>query len=126
MAMINCHRSSQFGRMFVSKKGVQGTMYRFYLIVIMSVGYGLAGLTGLAVASIPAVSCGSVDCHADIVDGPVVHSPVAEGECESCHQAGEGSHPGESSFTLMEEGPALCLSCHDDPVAGMAVIHPAL
>lgn len=51
-----------------------------------------------------------------------VHPPVADGECEACHQ----DHGDQEKLILVEAVPALCWQCHDefskankhDPVAG--------
>ncbi|WP_221251364.1 cytochrome c3 family protein [Desulfuromonas versatilis] len=55
------------------------------------------------------------DCHADLALPKVVHSPVSEGECESCHQATGAKHPGSAKgFKAVARGGELCLQCHDD------------
>lgn len=49
-------------------------------------------------------------CHGNYVDiYPAVHGPVAGGLCSSCHKP----HDGIPGTTLVREGKALCLNCHD-------------
>jgi len=59
-------------------------------------------------------------CHEDIATEKVVHSPVSEGECTSCHNPHGGSVP----FFLNEDSePALCFSCHDNDKTDKAHVH---
>lgn len=76
--------------------------------------------------SAAAESCVTADCHAILGRAKHVHAPVAEGDCASCHQATDQSHPGEGSMTLVEAEPGLCLQCHENPAAGMAYPHSAV
>ena len=62
------------------------------------------------------------ECHKDFLTGiKVKHQPVAEGDCKSCHD------PQQSVNTnlLVKVGSALCLTCHDNPLAaGKMVMAP--
>jgi predicted CXXCH cytochrome family protein len=62
-----------------------------------------------------AETCTTSDCHADISQMVNNHSPVAEGDCSSCHEQVQEQHPLEkgSSFQLVETGSKLCYQCHD-------------
>ena len=60
-------------------------------------------------------TCSTTDCHADISQMTNSHSPVAEGDCSSCHERVQEQHPlaKGSSFQLVESGANLCYQCHD-------------
>jgi predicted CXXCH cytochrome family protein len=50
-------------------------------------------------------------CHASPIDGPVVHEPVAQGQCLGCHDP----HGGNSVELLRHDNvDELCNTCHDD------------
>lgn len=49
-------------------------------------------------------------CHPDILDGPSVHSPAAEGDCLGCHEP----HSSSRSALLKSEIVELCISCHGE------------
>jgi len=65
-------------------------------------------------------------CHTELqktfVAGKVKHQPVAEGDCVSCHNP----HQSINRKLLVKTGPALCLTCHDDPLAAGKVRHQAV
>ena len=70
-------------------------------------------------------SCVTADCHANMGKAGFVHEPVANRECDACHEETGKTHPGEKgAFELIEQGSALCLQCHDDPGEGKKHIHP--
>lgn len=75
---------------------------------------GLLMVTSAASAAW-AGTCSTVDCHAELTGLANSHSPVSEGECESCHQQVQEQHPsaGAQSFELVEAGAKLCYQCHD-------------
>ena len=57
----------------------------------------------------PEASCVTKECHSKQAAGAVVHEPVAEKTCDSCHdQEDETLHV----FELVDEGSALCYGCH--------------
>lgn len=77
---------------------------------------------------------GSAAAAADLADSPcfqchkiqqkvfsegTVHSPVAEGDCGSCHK----DHGPTNTLILTEKAPKLCLDCHDE-VSGAHVHSP--
>ncbi len=67
--------------------------------------------------------CVTADCHFRLVQGETVHSPVAEGECDSCHESTGVKHPGKGNgFILVEKGGALCRQCHDD-IGNAPILH---
>lgn len=59
-------------------------------------------------------------CHEDIAKAEVVHAPVAEGMCTTCHEfsgAGESMRVALAGGTTDDTAP-LCTMCHDD-IAGL-------
>ena len=54
------------------------------------------------------------DCHADHLEGEVVHPPARK-DCERCHISNGTEHPLNNSigFDLKQPVPALCYECHD-------------
>ena len=69
--------------------------------------------------------CVTADCHANMGKAEFVHEPVDNGECDACHTETGKKHPGEDgAFELNEQGPSLCLQCHDAPGADKKNIHP--
>jgi len=52
------------------------------------------------------------ECHSELVENEVSHYPVQDA-CDNCHESTGEEHPGDSlGFTLMDQIPELCLSCH--------------
>jgi len=50
-------------------------------------------------------------CHQDVVGKKKnVHGPVAAGACEACHSP----HASKNPKLLVEQGKALCLTCHKE------------
>lgn len=83
---------------------------------ILSTSLLLGLLVGTSAASAAlAQTCATTDCHADYVGLANAHSPVDEGECDSCHQQVQEQHPANegNSFELIESGAKLCYQCHD-------------
>lgn len=83
---------------------------------ILSIGLFLGLLVGTSAASAAlAQTCRTTDCHADYVGLANAHSPVADGECDSCHRQVREQHPAAegTSFELIETGAKLCYQCHD-------------
>lgn len=58
--------------------------------------------------------CTTVACHGSVVDNEVVHTAVLDG-CDKCHISNGATHPsaGVEGFSLKENVPQLCYSCHD-------------
>lgn len=88
------------------------------LFLFLVAGMLLLSATGVFAA------CVTTDCHTVLGKAKVVHQPVAAGECETCHQAFGGAHPGAGSMSLVTRGADLCLSCHEDPARGASFVHP--
>ncbi len=53
--------------------------------------------------------CLDADCHAAMISGKVVHGPVAQGKCASCH---EQLRPDIHVFDPIQTQNELCASCH--------------
>ncbi len=88
----------------------------------------LSGVTGILSASDKSpvsgtATCTSAGCHAEMLSYATLHK-AAEDDCESCHDAGEGDHPGQDGpeFTLADDVPELCYTCHDEKNT-RAVVH---
>lgn len=85
--------------------------------MILFLGIGAGRIQAMAGSEHPALE-GDLDvpcaeCHADLIEEAVVHSPAAEGECEACHEfTPVDVDVWRVSFTLPEE--ELCLECHTD------------
>lgn len=62
-------------------------------------------------------------CHKaqrkDFAEG-TVHSPVAEGDCRSCHK----DHGSDNRLVLQDKTPKLCFGCHDEVPAGAHLHSP--
>ena len=57
-----------------------------------------------------------LDCHEDLIEGKMIHVPVEEGDCESCHTQKKKDHPSRkgNEFELSNKNTdELCASCHD-------------
>jgi predicted CXXCH cytochrome family protein len=58
--------------------------------------------------SAKAESCTVTECHGSLSKMPVVHSPVVNNDCITCHRAER--YP--FRYGLVDDTPDLCLSCH--------------
>jgi len=63
-------------------------------------------------------TCVSVSCHASMTTGKVVHGPVKEGRCTTCHTVTrekdkKTKHPDNLTITLTQQGADLCNMCHE-------------
>lgn len=56
-----------------------------------------------------AQACGS--CHTRYFGDEVGHAPVADGECDTCHQLHRSEQPALLRQTLLQ----TCVDCHDAP-----------
>lgn len=94
------------------------TSYRYTLHTIFLTT--LLTLPQLAFAG----SCSTKECHGKMTEYKYMHSPAAKEECLRCHEKLAGSqtanapdtiHPTAqgAEFTLIKQGEALCLQCHD-------------
>ena len=57
------------------------------------------------------------ECHSNLLAREQRHYPV-EDACDNCHTSTGASHPSADSlgFRLMDEIPALCYYCHEEPM----------
>lgn len=60
-------------------------------------------------------ACLTSGCHTDMGNKQVVHAPVAEEQCQSCHEQKNANHPtaGGKDFALTAPATSLCFACHD-------------
>ncbi len=63
-------------------------------------------------------SCVTGQCHAAMGKDKIVHTPVKEGKCTTCHQAvlaqgKNAKHPGNLAISLVKQGAELCSMCHE-------------
>ncbi len=73
----------------------------------------------------PARGCLDAACHASMVTdlGPEVHSPFAEGSCDSCHRGMQDDHAERASAHQSSlEDIEVCKPCH--PSAELGTSHP--
>jgi len=61
-----------------------------------------------------------LDCHSDLMESQVQHSPAAE-SCENCHQVNLREHTenGARGLMLAVKVPDLCFNCHKDIKTGL-------
>ena len=72
-------------------------------------------------------SCVTSQCHAAFGKDKVVHSPVKDGACTTCHQVvkevgKKTKHPDNLTISLSQQGAALCYMCHE-PKNKKKVVH---
>lgn len=90
--------------------------YVFATAVVMAIARAAAAgppekLTG---------SCTDSGCHADLIKGPVLHSPVDKGVCDACHQVkDERTH----KFAFTTDEATLCNECHGETLEGLPLVH---
>ena len=58
----------------------------------------------------PVDLAGCAECHADVMEFPVTHGPVAVNACSACHRA--ESIEGHT-YSLVRQGADLCTYCHE-------------
>lgn len=67
-------------------------------------------------------TCMTGACHQQMKSFARLHEPLAEGECQVCHERVAQEHPLKKgqSFKLVADGAALCAECHEvfDPASG--------
>lgn len=88
---------------------------KFRLVRIFTLSCFVALSCFLIVSPASADTCSTNECHPDLKQFKYSHSPVAEGECSSCHEQIQEQHPIAQgrSFTLVETGSRLCYQCHE-------------
>lgn len=72
-------------------------------------------------------TCVTASCHPSLGKDKVVHNPVKEGMCTTCHQATidpqhKTKHPGNLTITLVQQGSGLCAMCHE-PKNTKKIVH---
>ena len=82
---------------------------------------------GLQEAVISTQPPACMECHSDLLEFEYLHYP-AEDACDNCHEASGAAHPGDENpgFRLMDEIPALCYYCHEEPMKQARLHHPVL
>lgn len=89
------------------------------MLLSLSINYNMVGQTEKG--------CTAPGCHYKLVSAAFIH-PAAEDDCTSCHESETVEHPSENGndFSLVDESPELCYTCHDDkePDASQKSIHP--
>ena len=69
---------------------------------------------------VPLESCATAQCHGEVKDFPVVHSPVDADTCDACHALTDAA---SHKFDLAEEETKLCASCHELEIEDAKVVH---
>jgi predicted CXXCH cytochrome family protein len=86
---------------------------------------GMCGLISFAAAQTPpsdyAGSCTKSGCHDAYANQAVIHAPVEQEACDTCHEAEAGA---DHRFALAQEQPDLCTDCHDEVAKGKVVHQP--
>lgn len=93
------------------------------------VGFVFVSLVFLVASSAVAVdkptvepeTCVTAECHGEYAKKKFVHAPVAEKECDICH---ESSDPVKHTYTLAEKGSELCEACHFEQTEGKNIHKP--
>ncbi|MBN1420424.1 MAG: cytochrome c3 family protein [Planctomycetes bacterium] len=67
-------------------------------------------------------SCVREGCHKDLVSRKVIHGPLEDNDCETCHERAAGEH----HFTFVAEKQELCEMCHEIPPRQKVVHKPIL
>lgn len=76
----------------------------FWLIIITC-----AGIAEAKSVDMKGNDCTAADCHGSMQSKKVVHGPVAQGNCISCH---DQPKPKTHTFKLTHEPEKLCQACH--------------
>lgn len=69
-----------------------------------------AGLARAQAAPKYAGACSQTACHGEFAKRRVVHAPVSAESCDACHEEADAA---AHTFSLTNEGAALCTDCHD-------------
>lgn len=56
-------------------------------------------------------NCTVAACHGSLAKGHRVHAPIADGACDACHEAREGS---AHKFDYTEDETEICIQCHEE------------
>ncbi len=113
------------------------------LLALASVWSSAHGTTGTTAGQAPPVTTAAkphpalagagsdaarANCHKDVTTRPVLHGPVATGQCTACHvmtTTGETAAVGLGGGATAEKTSPLCATCHEDMVATLkrAYVH---
>ncbi len=93
------------------------------LTVLIALAGWTAGTVSTAAAATPAqhpslvdvASTNCTDCHDDLWEESAAIHPPAEDDCTTCHELSKSDDGMQVALT--EEGPPLCLLCHDELTA---------
>ena len=101
---------------------LQAGRWCFVLVMLIIPAIARAQATPLTrpTTAIEPTSCLSDQCHSSVKATPVVHGPVAGGNCDSCHELTSAQ---KHTFRITREKADLCTFCHDFSLAQMPVIH---
>ncbi len=81
-----------------------------WVIIVLSVSTGSAEVAKQAKqVDMQDKTCVDGSCHGDLQSQKVLHGPVAQGNCMSCHTQAEPKH---HTFKLSHEPDKLCQACH--------------
>ncbi|MBI3836218.1 MAG: cytochrome C [Planctomycetes bacterium] len=64
--------------------------------------------------------CNSSGCHDGYGKKPVIHNPVENGACDSCHEAKKDA---PHAFRLKSDGIKICTECHEEEKFKGKVVH---
>ncbi len=96
------------------------------IILSLTLNMLLSSLFFMQEAVAQTESCVTAKCHSGMAKDKVVHNPVKEGMCTTCHQAvqesGKTTHPGNLKISLVQPGASLCYMCHE-PKNKKKVVH---
>src|SRR4051812_2876873 len=117
--------SVHFLRAFVATRAATGIMFALMAAAIVLIA-GCKRTENPTEAQVPAATqetrpaprptttmtakaaCITPECHAKFATAAHIHGPVAQGSCQSCHQADQGNH----TFPLIRTANATCTFCH--------------
>lgn len=93
-------------------------MVRFSIPAVAALFVALGSLPAKGGEHPPLVSAQAARCtlcHGDLIEERAAAHPPAVEDCTLCHEVTVGE--AETTITLMESEPALCVLCHDDKAA---------
>lgn len=96
-------------------------------VAVLILAISLLAAFAVRQAAAQTESCVTDKCHASIGKEKVVHSPVKDNMCTTCHQAVQEpgkktAHPGNLTITLAQQGADLCYMCHE-PKNKKKIVH---
>lgn len=97
------------------KQAAYATLGALFTAVVASAVHGSESKD--AGAAQPAPGCATSGCHLPIRAHQRLHEPVAENQCDACHEPKQGATPFQSGprheFKRAGDNPELCYACHD-------------